>query len=47
MRKGLLFVLAILAVGLVLAPWAGAAPKVIKIGIPYLSEFVKTREGSE
>jgi len=24
-----------------------AIDKVIKIGIPYLSEFVKTREGSE
>lgn len=49
MRKGLLFVLAILAVGLVLAPWAGAAPKVIKIGInaPLTGDIPKVGEESK
>lgn len=49
MRKGLLFVLALLVVGLALAPCAGAAPKVIKIGInaPLTGDIPKVGEESK
>jgi branched-chain amino acid transport system substrate-binding protein len=49
MRKGLLFVLALLVVGFALAPCAGAAPKVIKIGInaPLTGDIPKVGEESK